>query len=289
MAKTKKVVKKTAKKKAPKKTAPQFKADRPKVLIYDIETAPIMAYVWRLWDQNVGLNQIESDWYILSWSAKWLDDPEDKVMYMDQRDEKNIENDKKLLKGIWDLLDEADIVITQNGKKFDQKKLNARFILNGFQPPSSYKHIDTKQVASKHFGFTSKRLEYMSDKLCPTYQKQKHQKFPGFEMWSECIKGNIEAWKEMEEYNRYDVLSLEELYKKLIPWDNSINFSLYHDKDEHICKCGHDKFSKNGFYYTSSGKYQKYKCKACGHETRDKVNLFSKAKRKSLRMETPKV
>ena len=281
MAKAKKARKKSSKKE-------EFTVDRPKVLIYDIETAPILGYVWSLWDQNVGLNQIESDWYILSWSAKWLDDPADKIMYMDQRKAKNIEDDTKILKGIWKLLDEADIVITQNGKKFDQKKLNARFILNGFEPPSSYKHIDTKQLASKHFGFTSKRLEYMSDKLCTTYKKQKHSKFPGFEMWKACMSGNKEAWKEMEEYNRYDVLALEELYKKLIPWDNSINFSLYHDEAKHVCKCGSEEFSKNGFYYTSSGKFQKYKCKKCGHETRSKTNLFSKEKRKSLRMETPK-
>lgn len=291
MARTKKaaVKKKTTRKKtAKKKVTKQFSVDRPKVLVFDVETAPIMSYVWRLWDQNVGLNQIEQDWHIMSWAAKWLDDEPDKVMYMDQRNAKNIEDDSKILKEIWKLLDEADIVITQNGKSFDQKKLNARFVLNGFQPPSSYKHIDTKIIAKKHFGFTSNKLAYMTDKLCTKYKKLDHGKFPGFELWSECMKGNKEAWQEMEDYNRYDVLSLEELYLKLIPWDNSINFNLYHDEDKHVCKCGSDKFNKNGFYYTSSGKYQKYKCKACGHETRDKVNLFSKEKRKSLHMETPK-
>ena len=283
----------TTKKKPTKKVVKKKKhahlPGKPKVLIYDVETAPIMSYVWRLWDQNIGLNQIESDWHLMSWSAKWLDAPEDEVMYMDQRNARNIENDLKILKGIWKLLDEADVVITQNGKSFDQKKLNARFILNGMQPPSSYRHIDTKQIAKKHFGFTSNKLAYMTDKLCTKYKKLSHGKFPGFDLWSECIKGNIEAWDEMEEYNRYDVLSLEELYKKLIPWDNSINFNLYHDEEKHVCKCGSEKFIKNGFYYTSSGKFQKYKCSSCGHETRDKVNLFSKEKRKSLRMETPKI
>src|SRR5579863_8242080 len=93
----------------------------PKVLIFDIETAPIVAHVWSLWENNVGLNQIVSDWHVLSWSAKWLDDPPNKVMYMDQRGVKNIEDDSNLLEEIWLLLDEADIVITQNGKSFDQK------------------------------------------------------------------------------------------------------------------------------------------------------------------------
>lgn len=270
-----------------KKSQPS-KLSGPKVLLFDIETAPIIAHVWSLWENNVSLNQIVADWHVLSWSAKWLGDAPNKVMYSDQRNVKNVEDDKKLLQGIWDLLNEADVVITQNGKSFDQKKLNARFILNGFQPPSSYKHIDTKVIASRHFKFTSNKLEYMTDKLNTVYKKLKHAKFPGHEMWTQCLKGNLDAWKEMEVYNKYDVLALEELYNKLIPWDNSINFNLYHDEIDHVCKCGSTTFIKNGFYYTSSGKFQKHKCRSCGSEHRDKVNLFSKEKIASLKVATPK-
>lgn len=254
----------------------------PKILLLDIETAPILGYVWQLWDQNVALNQIKSDWYILSWSAKWLGDAPNKTMYADQRKAKNIEDDSKLLKGIWQLLDEADIVIGQNSNAFDIKKLNARFILNGMQPPSSFKKIDTMLLAKKHFGFTSNKLEYMSDKLCKKYKKLKHTKFPGFEMWRECLAGNIKAWKEMEVYNKYDVLALEELYTKLIPWDNTINFSVYRDDTKHICTCGSSNYKLNGYAYTSTGKFQRYKCVDCGSETRSKTNLLSKDKRKSL-------
>lgn len=255
----------------------------PKVLLLDIETAPMLGYVWGIWDQNIALNQIHTDWYVLSWSAKWLDDPPSKVMYMDQRKAKNIEDDYTILKGIWGLLDEADIIITQNGRKFDAKKLNARFIMHKMQPPSSYKHIDTLAIAKKHFGFTSNKLEYMTDKLCTKYKKLKHAKFSGFELWKQCLKGNQEAWKEMEKYNKYDVLSLEELYQKLSPWDNTVNFNLYHDDEDHICKCGSRDFKHNGYKYTETAKYRRYKCKVCGHETRGKENLFSKEKKKSLR------
>jgi len=113
----------------------------PKVLLLDIETAPILGYVWGLFDNNLGLNQVHTDWHVLSWSAKWLD--QKTIMYQDQRKAKNIEDDKKLLQGIWELLNEADVIITQNGKSFDIKKLNARFILNEMQQTSSYKHIIT--------------------------------------------------------------------------------------------------------------------------------------------------
>lgn len=253
----------------------------PRVLVFDVETAPIIAHVWGLWENNVALNQIVSDWHLLSWSAKWLDDK--KVMYMDQRHKKSIEDDKELLEGIWKLLDLADVVISQNGKKFDVKKLNARFVMHGMQPPSSFKHIDTLQIAKKYFAFTSNKLEYMTEKLCTKYKKLKHKKFPGHELWNECLKGNKEAWKEMELYNKHDVLSLEELYYKLIPWDNSINFNLYTESTDHVCKCGSKNLIKKGYAYTAVSKFQRYKCKECGSESRDRKNLFSKEKRNSLK------
>lgn len=258
----------------------------PKVLLLDIETAPLLGYVWGLWENNVALNQVYKDWHVMSWAAKWLHDKPADIMYEDQRNAKDITDDKKLLKQIWELIDEADILITQNGKAFDIKKLNARFIANGMKPPSTFKHIDTKQIAKKHFAFTSNRLEYMTDKLNTKYKKLKHKQFPGFEMWLECMAGNKKAWKAMEKYNKYDVLSLEELYHKLIPWDNTIDFSLYCDKAEHVCVCGSKSFKNNGYAYTAAGKFQRYKCNSCGAETRSRVNLFSKDKKQSLRART---
>lgn len=258
----------------------------PKVLLLDIETSPILAHVWALFDQNVALNQIEREWFVLSWSAKWLGDPPSKIMYMDQRRAKDIENDSRILKEIWALLDDADIVITQNGKKFDIKKLNARFMAHGFQPPSSFKQIDTLVIAKKYFAFTSNKLEWMTGKFCKKHKKSQHKKYPGFMLWSECLKGNIEAWKEMEKYNKADVTSLEELYYKLIPWDSSLNFNLYHEGTENTCKCGSTKFIKKGFHYTSTGRYQRFRCTGCGAETKGRLNTFTKAKRQSLRTGT---
>lgn len=240
-----------------------------KILVYDIETAPIIGYVWGLWDNNVALNQIKKDWHLLSWAAKWYGQPTTKVMYMDQRDAKNVEDDSKILKGIWNLLNEADVVLTQNGRKFDQKKLNARFIMNGMQPPSTYKHIDTKQIASRHFGFTSNKLEYLTEKLNVKYKKGKHKKYPGFELWKECLAGNEVAWNELKKYNIYDVLSLEELYSKLLPWDNTVNFNVYTGEDM-VCNCGSKHLIKNGHVHAGMGKYQRYRCVDCGSNYRDR-------------------
>lgn len=257
------------------------KVTKPKVLIFDIETAPIKAHVWGLWDQNVALNQISTDWYVLSWAAKWLGDPPTKIMYYDQRREKNVENDKILIKKIWDLLDQADIVLTQNGKKFDVKKLNARFLHHKMKPPSPYKHIDTLQIAKKNFAFTSNKLEYMTDRFCTKYKKLVGgRKYAGFLMWDECMKGNVKAFKEMEKYNKYDVLSLEELYNVFQPWDTTISFGLYLDDESPVCNCGSCKFEKRGYSVTTTGKFQRYQCTNCGKWHRGRENLLSTNKRK---------
>jgi uncharacterized protein YprB with RNaseH-like and TPR domain len=249
--------------------------NKPKILFYDIETAPILGHVWGLWQNDVGLNQIESDWYILSFAAKWAGKKE--VIYHDQSKVKNIEDDSKLLKKLWKLLNEADIVVGHNSNSFDNKKVNARFALMGMKPPSSYRTIDTKLVAKRHFKFTSNKLAYLTDKLCTKYKKLNHAKFSGFSLWKECLAGNKKAWAEMEKYNKYDVLSLEELYEKLIPWDKSINFSVYNDGSS-VCSCGSTHFQKNGYYYTKTGKFQRHRCVDCGSEFKEGKNMLIRDK-----------
>lgn len=254
----------------------------PKVLLFDIETAPNKMMGWGLWNQNFGLNQIESEWFCLSFAAKWLGSEE--VMYTDMRGIVSTEDDTHILDALWKLFDEADILIGQNSKAFDVKKMNARWILNGYQPPSPYKQIDTLDIAKRNFSFTSRKLEWMTDKLCEN-KKLTHGKFAGFELWKECLLDNPDAWQEMEDYNRMDVVSLEELYLKMAAWDDKhVNFNLYNDIAEHVCRCGSTRLKEDGFAYTGVSKFQQYRCLDCGTTTRGRENLFSKEKRKSLHM-----
>jgi DNA polymerase elongation subunit (family B) len=245
----------------------------PKALLLDIETTPTLSYHWGMYKQNIANNQIHKEWEILSFAAKWLGS--DKIIYLDKRN-------KKMLQTVWELIDECDILITHNGKSFDSKKLNAQFVLAGYPPPSSHKHIDTLRIAKSKFAFTSNKLEYLSDKLC-SHKKDKHAKFPGFELWLECMNNNKAAWRELEKYNRKDILALEDLYKKLYPWAAKINFNLYRNDLVNKCHCGSTKFQKNGFALTEIGRYQRYQCSNCGTETRDGVNLLTKEKRATLK------
>ena len=267
-----------------KRSSNKSKEKRAKVLFLDIESAPLVAWCWGLWENNVGLNQIQTDWYVLSWAAKWLGDPKSKLIYRDQKDAIDIEDDKDILTEMWKLLDEADVVIGHNLDKFDLKKLNTRFLIHGMEPPSSYRTEDTLKMARRKFSFTSNKLSYLTDKLCTKYKKLDHGKFSGFELWKQCMAGNESAWKEMKKYNEYDVLSLEELYLKLAPWSSKINFNVYSEESEEtVCVCGSTNYMLNGYAYTSVGKYQRYRCRDCGKEVREGRNLLTKDKRKNIK------
>lgn len=249
---------------------------KPRILIYDIETAPLLGYCWSLWQNNVSLNQIHSDWHVLSWAAKWLG--EDTVYYQDQRNAEVIEDDYEILQGIWEMLDQADFVITQNGKKFDQKKLNARFVIHGMKPPSTYRHIDVLQITKAQFGFSSHKLQYMTDTLCKKYKKSTHAKFAGFDLWKACMEGNLEAFCEMEHYNTLDILSLEELFLIVAPWDARLPvFDVYRDD-----VVENEEWVMDGYVYSNLGKYERYRNTKTGQQRRGQENLLSKEKRKSL-------
>lgn len=252
-----------------------------KFLTLDIETAPLEAYCWGTWDQNIPLEMIIKDTAILSFSAKWLHD--EKVIYMDTSKESDYRNDEKLVRALWVLLNQANVILTQNGERFDVPRINSRFKVYGLGEPTPYQHIDALKINRKKFGDTSNKLEYQTHKFCKMYKKSGHKKFPGNLLWVECLKGNKEAWKEMADYNPIDVLSLEELYlDTLRKWDKTVNFNVFHNSEDFICSCGSDDFYKNGYVYTKTGKFQIYTCEECGAHHQDKTNLLSKEKRKGM-------
>lgn len=253
----------------------------PKIGTLDIETAPLDSQTWGTFKQMIGLNQIVREWTLLSFCSKWLH--EKRVTYMDNRDQEDPRDDRHMLQALWDFLDEADIVVTQNGVKFDMRKIRARFIMEGFPPFSPVKQIDTLLESRKIAAFTSHKLEWMSDKLTDV-PKSRHDKFPGYYLWKECMAGNIAAWNEMKKYNPIDVKATELVYLKIRPWiEGHPNVAQFYDDDTRRCpKCGSVHLVEHGVHYTQSGEYQRFRCGTCFGFSRDRYTTNSKSKRKSL-------
>ncbi len=239
-----------------------------KILILDIETAPTSAYVWGVWDQNVAMNQIIKPGYILSYAAKWLN--ADNITCQSL----NNSTKEEMLKGVYDALTEADIVVHYNGKKFDIPTLNREFILMGWKPPAGYKQIDLLPIVRQQFKFPHNKLDYVSRALgCGG--KLKHA---GFDMWIGCMQNDQDAWNKMEEYNVEDVSITEKVYIKIRPWiRNHPYMGLHADLPGAVCpNCGSVHLERRGFSFTAAGKYQRYQCKDCGTWSRDKKNIAVK-------------
>ncbi len=248
----------------------------------DIETAPIEAFVWGLFDQNIGIDFIKNDWSILSYAAKWVGSK--KIIYADTggRGVRKVRDDKILMRPLWDLLDAADIVIGQNLRKFDAKKVNAKMIAHGLGPPSPYKVVDTLLVSRKHFAFTSNKLAFTSRLLTDT-PKDEHKRFAGFELWKECLADNPAAWREMKKYNKRDVVATEKLYLKLRPWiAGHPSVSVHEDPESPTCPhCDSSKMQRRGVsVLRAGGSYPRFQCQGCGAWSRGKTLLRTTASSK---------
>lgn len=229
-----------------------------KILSFDIETAPNLAYVWGKYEQDVIAYQRE--WYMLSWSAKWLNGKCTTKGLIDYKSfTKNKEDDKELVTELWELFNQADILIAHNGDSFDIKKTNTRFLELGLPPPEPYKTIDTKKLAKRSFGFNSNKLDDLGRRL--GVGQKLHT--GGFDLWLGCMKGDLKSWYLMKKYNRQDVILLEKIYLKLRPWGTHPPVTQSPDRCP-VCK---GTLHKRGLQLTRKGQYQRYQCTNCAHWT----------------------
>lgn len=245
----------------------------PKILIFDLETAPMQAFVWGRWKQNIALNQTISEWFIICWSAKWLYSSEVMGDVLTSEEALN-EDDSRVVKSLWNLINEADIVIAHNGNKADIPWMNTRFIINNLTPPKPYFSIDTCLVARKQFNFSSNRL----DALATYFNLSNNKLDTDFTLWRDCIKGNKEALHYMLEYNKMDVKVLEEVYLRLRPWiKNHPNISNILSS-RHSCPfCGHEELKEvvGKSYFTNVNEYKLYECSHCKGISRGRTSIKS--------------
>lgn len=235
-----------------------------RIFKFDLETSPNIAYTWGKYDQNVP--EFLEEWKILSFAYQWNDESvkcyglPDFPLY--RKDKKS---DEQLVRKLYDLMEQADVVVAHNGDDFDIKRANARFLFYGLNPPHHFKSVDTLKILRRHFSFNSNKLDDVSQ-LLGFGKKVKHE---GIGLWIKCLAGDRKAWRAMKKYNSQDVVLLHKLYKYLLPWiDNHPNYNLYDGAINKCPNCG-KKLVKAGFYYTNSNRYQSYRCYACGARPRD--------------------
>ena len=101
----------------------------PKILFLDIEWKPALAYVWRMYDENIGPDQLVDEGGLLCFGAMWHGERE--VEFYSEWEHGRQGMAQQALR----LLTEADAVVTYNGDKYDLPKLNGEIYLG--RPSSS--------------------------------------------------------------------------------------------------------------------------------------------------------
>lgn len=241
-----------------------------KILHLDIETFAHTVLSWGLYNQNIGINQILAPGHTLCFAAKWHRDTE--VIFRSVYHH----SEREMVQTAWDLLNEADVVTSWNGSRFDLPTLNKDFLLKNMGPPAPYKQIDLLKVARRKFKLASNKLDYVAQQL-GLGAKLPHK---GMDLWRECADNNKESWETMKQYNIMDTLLLEKVYNVLVPWiDNHPNYALYSDSDRPICKnCGSDNVQSRGTEKTKTMIYRRWHCQSCGAWMRSKNNITPKEK-----------
>lgn len=224
-------------------------------LLVDIETSPNLVYAFDLIRPFITVDQVVTPSRMICWSAKWYGEP---AVYF-----KSEFHDGRhaTLTTLHKLLDDADVLIHYNGKKFDEPRVNNEFYRDGMAPPSPSQRIDLWRTISKRFDFPSSKLTWalreaeLPDKV----------ETGGFQLWRRCLDGDADAWDTMREYNMNDVEVMEPLYDKLRPWiEDHPNFATYNELPDCCPNCGSLDLQRRGFARTGQSTYQRFRCNHCG-------------------------
>ena len=228
-------------------------SDEPKILILDIETSPNIAYVWGLWDQNVGVSQLIEPSRVLCVAAKWHGEKD--VAFFDERAGR-----KKMARGIWDMLDQADIVVGYNHDAFDLPHLHREILLAGMVPPSPYQSIDLLKVNRRRFKWASNRLGYVTEALGIGSKLETG----GHALWRDVLAGDEKAWARFEKYNIQDVRLTEQLFDLLAPWIKPPHRGQWTGDMSACYACGSVELVPMGVVYGRAVSYPKAQCADCG-------------------------
>jgi predicted RNA-binding Zn-ribbon protein involved in translation (DUF1610 family) len=232
-----------------------------KVLYYDLETAPSMAYVWQMWQQDIHPKQLIEEGRVTCWAAKWMGDRDKDVMFGAEWLDTGPTD---FIEVLHELMMEADAIITFNGNKFDEPVMKTEFAKRGLAPPPPRKSIDMYRVVKRNFKLPYYRMDYVAQWLGLKGKKDTG----GFELWVAIENGDPKARAHMEKYNKQDIKVLEHIYEKLKAWVPN------HPSDHtgHVCPtCGSGKLQKRGVYRTKVSTFTRYQCTSCGSWSKDRI------------------
>lgn len=239
-----------------------------RVLFFDLETAPSLAYVWHPTDDYVPSDRLIHPNFLLTWAAKWAGDRKVSTGRLTP-DEARAQDDSRIVESMAALIREADIVVAHNVAKFDLPTLNARLLLLGLEPLGPVRTIDTLTLARKSFRLPYSKLDYLGEVL-GLGRKLKTD----FDLWRNAYHGDERALAKMLRYNRQDVVLLERVFDRLLPYVKNLPRLVEAAADgEMVCPtCASAQLQRRGTHKTNACTYQQYQCQECKRYCRARLS-----------------
>lgn len=226
-----------------------------KILVVDIERLPGLARVWEQKTRFVGINQFTRLPSLLCFAAKWYGSKTTEF-------HASWDDHEAMVQRSWELYDEANIVVTYNGIRFDNKHLRSDWLLAGMPPPSPWKDVDLYAVNSRTFGFESKSLNHLCQRLGLDTKSGHYDA----EVAEACMAGDPTARRLMARYNRGDVKITEQAYMALLPWihNHPHHVDGFGDDQARCNICWSSNLEPNGYKLAQQITYRLFRCQDCG-------------------------
>jgi hypothetical protein len=185
------------------------------ILYFDLEISKSLYFNYgaRVPSGYMNTDDLFRERYIICWSASYVGS--DKV-WSDSVTQKEARkwDDKRILSQLHDLMESADILAGHNIDRFDVRHANARFLLNGLEPVTGKKTLDTLKIARSKFFFESNKLDYISQKL--GFQSKDH--IDNHDWLQIVTTGNQKTLDKVLRYNKKDVKIGKSVLEKLMKY-----------------------------------------------------------------------
>lgn len=217
----------------------------PRILCFDLESTNLSA----------------SFGTILCIGYKFVGDAKPQVVSILDGRRHSMLDDKRVVSEFVKVWEQADMVISWYGDRFDIPMIRTKMLQHGLPPLMPKPSLDLWKGVRYRFKLHSNRLEAWQKYLgLPT------AKTPiDFKSWLQAAHGDKKAMAEVVHHCKKDVDVLEEAFIRIRPWlDNEPARGLITGDHSGCPSCGSQSVERRGFKVAMTRAYQQFRCRACG-------------------------
>lgn len=175
--------------------------------------------------------------------------------------EKHIWDGRKILKAFLKVYESADMVVTYNGKMFDQKWINGKLWSYGMELLPPVPHVDLYQIAKVTLNASRKSLKNLA--YVGGFKEAKEE--VAWSEWMKAISCHLPSLRAVVKHCRADLKVTEEMYTRLRPYVRQ-HPKVAGPASEPCPVCAGTHFHRRG-RYISTMKTERFRaqCQGCGH------------------------